>query len=314
MPRILLTLCTLVCALAGWRLGSHRHAPEQAAAPPANIATPQRVDQAIINAKPKTLDVPDILARMAAECGGRHQSEELSTRLFAELQDLKSEDFVGAVTAMLSSNDRRVNFEAQELVGYWAERDLPAARQWVLGMRGSPWISNFTGAVFDTWARSDFSGECDWLEAHSGDFPSKDHREAAGFSLAKAAARADPERGLRLLGILEPGGAGHAWNLYNKWVEREPVAAANRALREPDGKARRGAVNAVAGEWGPRDPAAARAWAEAIQDPILSRDTVVHVGSALGWKNPQAGANYLAQIPPNQRSARSAARHRFRMG
>jgi hypothetical protein len=307
MQRTLISLCTLVSALAGWLLGGNRHTPEKVAVPIVNIATPQPVEKPIVGAEPKTLDVKDIVAHIVAEFGEQHQSEEVSVRLFAELQDLKNEDFGGAVTALISLKDWHVSEATRLLVGYWAERDLPAVRQWVLGLRSSPWISNLTEAVFNTWGRSDFAGMCDWLEVHAGDLSSKVHREAAGFSLAKAAGRENPERGLRLLGIVEPEGAPHSWNLYHEWAAIEPMGAAKRAMREPDEKVRGRAINAIASEWGQRDPAAARTWAERIPDPILSRNTVVYIGSALGWSDPRAGADYLAQIPQSN-EARDALR------
>ena len=295
MQRIIVSLGTLLCVLAGWLLaGNRRPLPREIVA---SVSTPRPVEAAVLNAAPKARDASDIVARVVAKFSAEHQSSEVSAELFAELQDLPAEDF-GSVIAILVSTKNWEN--ARLLAGYWAERDLPAARDWALGLPDG----NFTGAVFDTWGFRDFPGMCDWLEAHPDALVSESHRDAAGFSLAKAAGRNDPERGLHLLKVLK---GGHAWNLFNVWAKREPLAAANRALQVPDERVRRDGIYAVSSEWGPVDPAGARAWAETIPDPIVSKDTVVYIGSALGWKDAAAGAAYLAQIPQSN-EARKALR------
>jgi hypothetical protein len=136
----------------------------------------------------------------------------------------------------------------------------------------------------------------EWVENHTDELETKDVRQRASFHAARAAWRIDPERGMRLVKLLDPESSA-LWNLYNKWAEQDPRAASARLLLEPDVKIRERATGGLIYAWALKDPAAAKAWAESIPDPIQSAKAVVNVGSVIGGQDPRAGADFLARIP-----------------
>lgn len=297
MQRALFLLFTVACGALGWFAGSAPRVP-QAAVITNSLSTPVPVQAESVGALSPTdpvTEARELVAKLSADFPDFYADGELSARLFRELRDLKSDGFV-SVIANLRSEGKWVHGEAARLlVGYWAERDLPAARAWVLGLDKKV-ASHLGDALFETWAVSDLRGMYDWLDSHAEELPTKGHRESAGFQFAKAAWRLDPERGIALVRRLEPD-AAHLWNLFNQWAEHDPAAAAGRLLRELDEKVRDNLIFAVTSAWAPRDPAAARAWAETIPDPLVAAKTVTQIGSTVGWRDPRAGADFLVQIP-----------------
>ena len=179
MERALIFLSTVGCAALGWFLASHhRSSPfpvlennESAAAPVSAITTPRE-------SRVRTVDVHKVLARIKADFPAEHQDDERIARLFDEFEDLKDDEFASTILDLSSQTWPYMDL-ARLLVGYWAERDLPAARQWVLSLDEKA-LSRFGDAVFDTWSYSDLPGMFDWLESHADEMPSNWHRQSAG--------------------------------------------------------------------------------------------------------------------------------------
>jgi hypothetical protein len=232
---------------------------------------------------------------MKAEVSAEHLGVERAPKLYAQLKDLPDDQLLSAIANLSVEKHFLGSDLASLLMGYWAERDLPAAREWVLSL-GEKANINFIDSFFETWARADVAGMFDWLENHAAELATESIRSRTTYNAAKAAWRLDPERGIRLVKLLNPEG-GALWNLYHQWAEHDPKAASARLLREPNEEIRNRAMSGLVGAWAPKDPLSAKAWAESIPDPVVAAQMVTYVGSVIGWKDPRAGAEYLVQIP-----------------
>jgi hypothetical protein len=93
--------------------------------------------------------------------------------------------------------------------------------------------------------------------------------------------------------------------LFERWTNRAPQPAAERALSLPDGNARTTAVMGVVREWTKSDPAAARAWMEALPDAVLARRAIPVHGAALAGHDPQGAAIYLVAQQPTPENTKT---------
>jgi len=300
MRRLLLIAVTMASIGAGWFAGSlvHNNRSKAGTVSPQSEIAPVVDSSSSKEDKEGSSRAPDVLAvlnRIKTEFGAEHLGVERAPKLFEELKGLKDDQFLSAIANLSSEKDWLGHELAQLLVGYWTERDLPAARRWVLGL-GEKANFNPLDPFFETWSRSDLQGLFEWMENHSDELPTKGHRDRAIYNTAKAAWRLDPERGIQLVKRMDPE-ANALWNLYNQWAEHDPKAASARLLQETDAKIRDRAINGLVSAWAAKDPASAKAWAESIPDPGVAASTVTYVGQVIGWKDPRAGAEYLTQIP-----------------
>ena len=151
MKPLLILLCTVACTLAGWLLGGSKGTPQAHAITDAmSRATPPPTPAAPVAKRPHTTDVHAIIDRLNTEFGGEEQTGEMAGRLYAELQDLPSKQFAEAIANLSADGKFHAGDPAALLAGLWAERDLPAARAWMLGMKGDR--GNIGRAILDTWA------------------------------------------------------------------------------------------------------------------------------------------------------------------
>jgi hypothetical protein len=300
MHRVPLTLVTIATVGAGWVTGTlvHHHRPKPETVPERRENVPAPESLSSDEASKTSRNSPDVFAvlnQIKTEFGAEHLGDERGPKLFEELKGLNDEQFLSAIANLSSEKHWLGKDLAQLLIGYWTERNLPAARQWILGL-GEKTNINFLDSFFETWSRANLPEMFEWMETHSDELKSKTHRDRAIYNIAKAAWQLDPERGIQLVKRLDPE-AGALWNLYHQWAEHDPKAASARLLQETNAKIRERALPGLVYAWAPRDPAAAKAWAESIPDPLVAASTVTLVGQVIGSKDPRAGADYLAQIP-----------------
>ncbi|MHA3770957.1 hypothetical protein ACXR0O_05400 [Verrucomicrobiota bacterium sgz303538] len=307
MKRLLLPLCTVVSTLAGWYFAQEsRPSPVQANTSNAVVLTSPAEPEHRLNTGPDSLEILSTMERLLKEYPSPEQRYELVTHLYAELQDLDSSEFPSAIAAIASMNLEHswAKHFAALVAGVWAGRDLPAARKWLLGLEKEEWFPGRT--IFETWGRIDAVGMFDWLEAHAGEIKSEELRGIAVDITARTAGQTNPQRGLAALDALKPRDNeiyGYL-NFFSAWAERDPAAAAARALQEPSDYRRMAATEYVFGAWAARDTAAARSWAERIPDPVLSRGALVAIGSGLALRDSREGADFLVSIPQDD-SARA---------
>lgn len=300
MKRLLLPLCTVVSTLAGWYFAQEsRPSPVQANTSSAVVLTSPAEPEHRLNTGPDSLEILSKVEQLLKEYPSSEQRYELAARLYAELQGLDSSEFPSAIAAIAAMNLEHswAKHFAALVAGVWAERDLPAARKWLLGLEKDEWFPGRT--IFETWGRLDALGMFDWLEAHAGEIKSEELRGIAVDITARAAGQTDPQRGLAALEALKPRDNeiyGYL-PLFDAWAERDPAAAAARALQEPSDFRRAAATERAIRVWATRDTAAARSWAERIPDPSLSRGALVAIGSSLALRDSREGADFLVSIP-----------------
>ncbi|MDB6133351.1 MAG: hypothetical protein JWM59_1594 [Verrucomicrobiales bacterium] len=87
------------------------------------------------------------------------------------------------------------------------------------------------------------------------------------------------------------GGKGvddHSWSaVYRAWADRDPQAAAERALTV-SGEKRAAAISGVVAGWAEFDPMAASAWAGTLPDGPLRQSTAGLLAKALIWVEPSS--------------------------
>lgn len=295
----LTAFATALAAFAGWHFGAPEHdVPAVAPVPTATIpASAQPTASLAATPGERASALVEKFVRVMAEVqpypGYPEHDDAWAIRFYALVRDFGVADFKPAIAALLASDASWRNSSAAELLaGLWAERDLPAAREWALGLKKPH--DRLLQTVFDTWARRDLREACAWLQAHASELGGAGRY--AKLALAKVAAETDPEIGLRTFAAVEPD--GHDWGVLYQWAAIDPVAAAARAQAESDETKRTDLLRMVAVEWGRVDPVAARAWAEKLPGPLVADKTLLAVASGM-WERvePRSTADFLATLP-----------------
>jgi hypothetical protein len=183
------------------------------------------------------------------------------------------------------------------LAGLWAERDLPAARAWLLAMPEIP--QDLASAVFDTWRRADANGLLDWAEGNAKTLRSARGLTGARYVIAATAPGRDPERTLRILTAIEntdspfEGRAG----FFAAWGDTAPEAAVARALKEPDEAARARFLSCALSRWALRDLAAAGTAVQQLPDPALADHLLGEIVIQTAHRDPRKAADFLVRLP-----------------
>jgi hypothetical protein len=227
-------------------------------------------------------------------------------------ETLSNSEFGPAIAALVRDGRGFSRSAANSLAGYWAERDLTAAREWFMGLPAEQKLS-FAGSIGEVWGALQPRELLSWLES----LPDG-QREKIVDELPRTISRRigpiEPDRALRLLGSV--GGSSNfnasmfGWSssqlfdapsgvsrIFSVLAEKSPADAAARALQMPSGGQRSEAAVAVAAEWAKHDPAAARAWAEQIDDAQLATRVQAACAVGLASKDPKAAAEWLAGMP-----------------
>jgi hypothetical protein len=210
--------------------------------------------------------------------------------LYAELQDLDSSQFPFAIADAL----RRPGYQSEIagwIASYWAERDLPAARAWLMTATVGSGI--FEDAILEPWGRTDAAGMLDWLKAHASEIPAA-RKEEMSKVIAELGMERDPKRTQEVLSAL---GSDCRW-AYHYWAMNSPEAASAAAFEEKDEARRKVAVFSAISGWidRGRDPAPAIAWAEKLPDPQLANEALFQIGNYFLTRNKAAAARILAGL------------------
>lgn len=304
MKRLLILFCTALCGVAGWHLGCFQRGEQaRTIAAPVAESNAAQAQARHLNGKPDSHEVRAWVARLIAEVGSA-DDQNLAARLVSEFEDLQGEQYKEAIIGFFSSDKMGSNsLEAATLLaGLWAERDPPAARTWLLGLKD--FNNYFAGEILDTSARVDPRGMCEWLQMHKEELKSEDMTREAGRAVAEAALQLDSEEPFRVLDELRLDEAlpNSREEIYRLLDERDPASAAVRALSEPNQSRRSDFITDAVRHWAWRDPIAARAWAEQLPDPLLTDTALAAIGNALSFGDPRRGADFLATIPQTDKA------------
>ena len=230
----ILLACTALLTAAGWFTGRalSSSVPESTRHPLPPLATSSssasRVSGSAIRSSASVQEIVDAVAKEIGHAP--HGTEEIALRLFSRFRDLPTAEFASAIATVQSEGFADRQQLSQLLAGYWAERDLEAARGWLSGLPEQQ-RRQYAVPIVATWERTDPRGLLAWFEAQSDR-----SRVELGNNLAPlivaASARIDPERGLRLIDeAFAPETHGELRRkLFETSATRAPKDAAARSL------------------------------------------------------------------------------------
>ena len=298
MKPVLAGLCALPLTIVGWYAGRAAR-PDAAPAQTAPVLAQTRTAAPSLSpAAPwtdTTLAVSERIERLFAAGQKISSSTETYLRSFELAAQLRDGEFPGAIAAARESSVGDGIGIARMISSYWAERDLPSAVAWLKSLPLAQ-QAEFAGHIGGTWGRMDADGLLGWLES----LPEEARRRVAAPNVSSFVASAgaqQPERVARLLAHFPPSRAGDEFaQLFASWASLAPVTAAQRALELPPGAARSSAVESVAREWARRDPAAARAWLDALKDAALATRARPAFALGLAENDPRAAAEFAGEM------------------
>ena len=110
-------------------------------------------------------------------------------------------------------------------------------------------------------------------------------------------ARQDPEAALEFAGKMGLHRYGDLQGLWEAWAERDPAAAAAKAMEVMLGQERESAIRSIVWAWAERDPQGELSWVKDLPRGALKHLVPCHAGGALANFNPEAVAAYAASVP-----------------
>jgi hypothetical protein len=290
-------LATLCLTLAGWFAGSITPLPPVTAAPA----------PALLQAKPaaELAADGDVMERAQDVWKKTKSNSEAVFTLFAEAKKMTSAE-IGQAISTAAHAGKNTSFAAQ-LAGYWAEVDLPAAREWLRRL-GEKEQALYGPHIGRTWAASDPIGLMDWLDT----LPEDNRRKLGGLLtdiLGEVAGKRAPERVKEILiGLPSPDEKARDFGkLFLAWGASDPVRAGREALSIRTSTSRAAAIEGVARSWAAKDPAAALAWMQGINDAVLLAGAQASYATGLVKKDPKAAAEFLAELPDTERNQQALA-------
>ena len=304
-PSLMASLAILPVGLAGgWLLNpAARHVSHEtvAAADSVEPASPAS-ESAMASAQASDARPANFAERLQRALAiSRHLKRE---RAIAGLVDgLDARQIPEALAATVRLSGPTGDRIRAELLNRWGALDHESALKYALAtgerydMRSYP--------VLFGWAEADEAAVESWAANQEGLL-----QLTAWWALTEAVAEVDPEHALVLFAkIKSPLIEIFAKEIFGKWAQTAPAAAAARAEQLPHGFFRAEALTLVAGQWAKVDLPAALAWAGPLPDDESSIGTDVRAEGAplvkvLGvWldRDPGAAAAWLNQMPDKER-------------
>jgi hypothetical protein len=306
---------SLACLCIGWFASRAVHA--SFATKPAELAqkvntgTP-RPERAPESAPRNTSSLTERVDRANQQLANVGSGTETAMAAFALAETLQSDEFPAAIATVASSANLRGS--QSSLFGYWVERDLEKALAWYESLDSTK-KSTFSTSLLDTWSAMDPSAALAWLEKQP-EAARKSMLRTGQYNLARRVGPIEPDRVLALLmpvagdsgmigrtpeyGVYSSPIGGNQSGVYiffSALAEKAPENAAARALKFPSGTHRTSAAIAVAKAWADQNPAAAKMWAEKIDDAALSAQVIPACAMGLAEKDPKQAAEWLGTMP-----------------
>ncbi len=297
---ILSSFAALLLGWLGWTAGQHAGRASGTAAQ--HFSTAQAPDSASAGNSTAQRVVADPLVVEAIEAAlargsGQGSWTEICMQVFPLAESLPDGSFPAAIAAARNAS---ASAAAGALAGYWAERDLPAARAWVLDLPEEERVQ-YLEDIIGTWLKLDPLGPLSWLESLAPEQRVPLVRQL-GTGFTREVLKSNPQRVAELL-LAVPfveGDEPTMRSLFWGWAEQAPAQAAARALALSGGVLRFLAVEAVAESWARRDAAAAGAWVQAIPEPMLADKAVAAFARGLAEQDGRAAAQFVADLPATE--------------
>lgn len=211
---------------------------------------------------------------------------------------------------------RRKGNQGYDLIGKlyqkWVEKDRAAALAHAESLEGK---DRKTALMFvlSAWAAKEPYEVLAWIEGHGN----QEESQSALYSVFRTIAQDDPEEAIALAerskqmkssggNVFINGGSYGIMGmntsfLYAIWAEKDPRAAAARALTIPNSQERSNALWTLASAWAQADPSAAWEWGNGLERVSDQRAVQRNVISAVAGNGDTSQAiAFLETMPPGQ--------------
>ncbi len=228
---------------------------------------------------------------------GSAGSLDRTRAVLAFVDGVKSGDFAVQIDEVFA---RRRGNQGYDLIANlyqkWVESDPAAALRHAEGLE----VRNRNAAlnaVLSAWAAKEPYQVIAWVEEHGN---SQESRSALHSAL-RAIAQDDPEAAIALAEGSKFVDRSNTSFLYGIWAEKDPRAAASRALSIPHAQERRNALWSLASQWALADPQAAWDWGNGLER-VSERDAVLRmvVGAVVGTGDTSQAIAFLEAMPHGQ--------------
>lgn len=236
--------------------------------------------------------------------------------LFEFAERIASEDFP-AVLAMLAASGKDASDPARaELLGYWLERDFEKAqayftsltakdRERFLGKGREP------GPVLDALARIGPDGLLTWLKG----LPAAEQRairDRVRMAVGSALSPFDPSMAVTLLldSAEDKTTTEAGWaeiTVFSDWAQKDPLAAAERAMKLPGGDGRIGVFRFIMNAWIDKDLDAALEWIRELEAPEEAHEAAIAAAEMLATRDPAAAVKLTMEMGATDASIRGRA-------
>ena len=177
-------------------------------------------------------------------------------------------------------------------IAKWVETDANATAEWVASLPPSLSRDKALLHIASRWAQDDADAALNWALS----LPDDDTmRHDVVISIARATTNVSPEKAMQLAETL-PAGTTRANVLSEtkqKWVRKDPVAAANGFLKLADASERARMVRHTTSLWSKSDPAGAADFVSSLDDPKLRKETMIQVATHWLRKDRDAAASWI---------------------
>jgi len=164
------------------------------------------------------------MEKLASKNLGRFHDGDFAAAFFNEVEDLPQDQFRELIAALMADPSWQNTDAAELLVGLWAERDLPAALEWVKGLKSKSGPEVPPADVFRLLKK--LSADQDYAGTYYMFWASRDPASAAVRALL------EPETGRRSMAISQvvTSWSGRDPEAVHAWVEQlqDPVLASEQ--------------------------------------------------------------------------------------
>jgi len=175
------------------------------------------------------------------------------------------------------------------------ERALDAANLAIATVSGEA-CASLLGAVLPEWARSDLVSAVEWAKQ----LPDGAHKLTALIHLSYPWVEANVSGVAEFAQALPPGNEQFVAVTVDRWAQSDPRAAADWAVRLPDGPVRDRAIASLTNAWTRRDPLAAADFALGLHTGPGRQEAIVSVVSGWAAHDPRAAGNWVENFPTGE--------------
>jgi hypothetical protein len=192
---------------------------------------------------------------------------------------------------------------AKEVIGGWAERDLPAAIAFATSQENAAYRGVLGQSLVGAWGKTDPAAALDWSQEN---LRGPARTEAIG-ELVKAAATKDISKAADLVAGMDAGPSQTRASsaLFETWFDKKDQrgAALDWLASLPDPAVRNAAFERVQWNWNWQDPDGVRDFLASANGKFAPDSMVSQVARNQAAKNPETAMAWAAKLSPEQATA-----------